>query len=177
METFDNVFPAPWRIVGSEIVDCGDEVVMGIDIVTGTLALWTAIVEAVNFRAKRDKLPAHVAIEIDVALAFVRDGGFRSGASVLRDLARWLERHSAARERAAGLASATVTPFLEAYPTPWRLADREIVDRDGCNVQDFDDDADTVEFWRGVVEAVNAHHADPINLAGSGPVPIEPREG
>lgn len=121
-------------------------------------------------------LPAHVVTEIDVALAFVRDGGLRSAASVLRGLARWLE-HSAARELAAGLPLAKVTPFQEAYPTPWRLADREVVDRDGCNVQDFDDDPDTVEFWRCIVDAVNASASDPINIAGSGPVPIELREG
>lgn len=60
--------------------------------------------------------------------------------------------------------SRQVTPFAQAYPAPWRLGDREVVDRDGCNVQDFDDDADTVEFWRGVVEAVNAQR----NIAGSG---------
>ena len=123
------------------------------------------------------KLPAHVEIEIGVALAFVRDGGLRSAASVLRNLARWLERGAAARELAVGIQFSEVTPFLEAYPTPWRVADREVVDRDGCNVQDFDDDPDTVDFWRCVVDAVNAWAADPINLQGSGPAPIEPREG
>lgn len=124
-----------------------------------------------------DKLPAHVTIEVDPALAFIRDGGLRSAASVLRGLARWLDRNSAARELATGLSVAKVTPFHEAYPTPWRLVDREVVDRDGCNVHDFDDDPDTIEFWRSVVDAVNAYADDPVNLAGSGPVPIVPREG
>ncbi len=52
------------------------------------------------------------------------------------------------------------TPFAAAYPLPWRLGDREVVDRDGCNVQDFDDDPDEREFWRGVVAAVNATAAE-----------------
>jgi hypothetical protein len=123
------------------------------------------------------KLPAHVETEIGVAMIFVRDGGLRSAASVLRGLAQWLDRHSAARELAAGLPVPHVAPFHVVYPTPWRLADGEVVDRDGCNVQDFDDDPDTVEFWRGVVDAVNATAFDPINLQGSGPAAIEPREG
>ena len=122
-------------------------------------------------------VPSHLETEIGVAVAFARDGGLRSAAYVLRDLARWLDRQQSAREVAVGLSPAKVTPFQEVYPTPWRLADREVVDRDGCNVQDFDDDPDTVEFWRCVVDAVNASTADPINLHGSGPVPITPREG
>lgn len=124
-----------------------------------------------------DKLPAHVTIEVDVALTFIRDGDFRSAASVLRDLAQWLDRNAAARELAAGLAAAKVTPFHDAYPKPWRLGDCEVVDRNGCNIEDFDDDPATVEFWRGIVDAVNAHQDDVINLADSGPVPIVPREG
>lgn len=105
-----------------------------------------------------------------------------------------------------------VTPFALCYPAPWRLQDREVVDRDGFHVHGFENDPDEIEFWRGVVEAVNAsavlvteencpgHVArvgdaticarcgididelrpddgDPLNLAGSGPTPIEPREG
>lgn len=133
-----------------------------------------------------------------------------------------------------------VTPFALCYPAPWRLQGAEVVDRDGCHVHGFDDDdPDHVEFWRGVVEAVNrsaqldlygtlkqkvaeaearfaalspeaqaahmqkqresfvrgqiamgddrdelaaraafrAESADPVNLAGSGPTPVEPREG
>lgn len=104
----------------------------------------------------RRAIPVHVEIEVGVALSFIRDGGLRSGASAFRHLARWLDRASAAREMTFGLPTAKVTPFSEAYPTPWRLADREVVDRDGCNVQDFDDDPDTVQFWRCVVGAVNA---------------------
>lgn len=179
MASFYSVFPAPWRISGAEIVDRDGEMVMGIDLeAEGSEAFFFGLVEAVNFHAwGSDGLPAHVGTELGVALAFVRDGGFRSAASVLRGLARWLERQSAARDLAAGLQAATVTPFHEAYPTPWRLADGEVVDRDGCNVQDFDDDPDTVDFWRCIVDAVNASTSDPINLAGSGPVPIEPREG
>lgn len=125
----------------------------------------------------RRAIPVHVETEVGVALSFIRDGGLRSGASVFRHLARWLDRASAARELAFGLPAAKVTPFCEAYPTPWRLADREVVDRDGCNVQDFDDDPDTVEFWRCVVEAVNEAATDTFNPFGSGPVPIVPREG
>lgn len=49
----------------------------------------------------------------------------------------------------------TVTPFAKAYPAPWRIQDVEVVDRHGCNVEDFNDDPDEREFWRGVVEAVN----------------------
>lgn len=50
-----------------------------------------------------------------------------------------------------------VTPFALCYPAPWRLQGAEVVDRDGCHVHGFDDDdPDHVEFWRGVVEAVNA---------------------
>ena len=49
-------------------------------------------------------------------------------------------------------------PFLEAYPPPWQIRDREIVDRDGCNVHDIDMSSEEVEFWRGVVDAVNRMH-------------------
>ncbi|MCO5083052.1 MAG: hypothetical protein M9955_15525 [Rhizobiaceae bacterium] len=71
-----------------------------------------------------------------------------------------------------------VVPFAVAYPAPWHLGDREVVDRDGCNVQDFDDTPEDREFWRGVVEAVNAGRCgDGFNPHGSGPVPIEAREG
>lgn len=53
-----------------------------------------------------------------------------------------------------------VTPFAIAYPAPWRIQDREIVDANGDHVNDFDsDDPDEVEFHRGVVEAVNTHAA------------------
>lgn len=99
-------------------------------------------------------------------------------------------------------ATRKIASFATAYPAPWRLWDREVVDRDGCNVQEFDDTPEDREFWRGVVEAVNAvtgaerrfpnpystdaglhgglgrdDFSDPINLQGSGPAPIEPREG
>lgn len=70
-----------------------------------------------------------------------------------------------------------VTPFAKAYPAPWRIGDREIVDRDGCNVQDINDgDPDELEFWRGIVAAVNANADDGFNPHGSGPVPIERRD-
>ena len=49
------------------------------------------------------------------------------------------------------------TPFHEAYPAPWRIEGDDILDRDGCCVNSFEsDDADEMEFWRGVVEAVNS---------------------
>jgi hypothetical protein len=70
-----------------------------------------------------------------------------------------------------------IVPFSQAYPAPWRIQEREIVDRDGCNVQDINDsDPDELEFWRGIVAAVNATVDDGFNPYGSGPVPIEPRE-
>lgn len=95
----------------------------------------------------------HITNEIALALNLVAEGHGRVAAKVLRDLSRWIER-------AEGVAlSSGVTPFAEAYPAPWRLGDREVVDRDGCNVQDFDDGPDEVEFWRGIVEAVNTSAA------------------
>jgi len=125
-------------------------------------------------------ISAHLQTEMAVAVSLVRDGGLRSGASVLRDLARWLERFQASRELAVDHRMAPPSRFVDVYPAPWRLADREVVDRDGCNVQDFDDTPEDREFWRGVVDAVNAGvvsppAADPINLQGSGPAPIAPR--
>jgi hypothetical protein len=51
----------------------------------------------------------------------------------------------------------TPTPFYEAYPAPWRIADGEILDRDGCNVNTFEgDDAEEIVFWQGIVDAVNS---------------------
>lgn len=94
------------------------------------------------------------------------------------EMERLEARIASIREQIAALKPRPVTPFSVAYPTPWRLGRGEVVDRDGCNIQDFDDDPDTVEFWRGVVEAVNHDFPhDPINLQGSGPAPISPREG
>ena len=92
-----------------------------------------------------------------------------------------------------------VTPFALRFlqfrcPAPWRLQGAEVIDRNGSHVYAFDEgDPDEVEFWRGSVEAVNGaagsgrcgthidqlhlDDGDPVNLAGSGPTPIEPREG
>lgn len=47
-------------------------------------------------------------------------------------------------------------PFAQAYPAPWRIQGTEVVDAHGCNVQGFNDDPDEMEFWRGVVDAVNS---------------------
>lgn len=131
----------------------------------------------------------HIQHRCDLALTYAEDGAYISAARILRELAAEVKEH--ADEVCADIIEkvgdqfppdheplvAKVTPFHDAYPTPWRLADREVVDCNGCNIQDFDDDPDTIEFWRGIVDAVNAIAADPINLAGSGPVPIGPREG
>lgn len=47
--------------------------------------------------------------------------------------------------------------FIKHYPTPWRIQDREVVDRHGCNVQDFSGDTpEDYEFWVNVVAAVNS---------------------
>ena len=46
--------------------------------------------------------------------------------------------------------------FIRAYPTPWRIDDREVVDADGCNVQDFAANTpEDREFWQCIVNAVN----------------------
>jgi hypothetical protein len=48
-------------------------------------------------------------------------------------------------------------PFDKAYPAPWRMQLDEVVDVDGCHINGFDScDADEVEFWRGIIQAVNA---------------------
>lgn len=48
------------------------------------------------------------------------------------------------------------TAFANAYPAPWRIQPGEVVDADGCNIQDIDtDDRDELAFWRGVVLAIN----------------------
>lgn len=51
-----------------------------------------------------------------------------------------------------------VTPWYLSYAPPWRIQDREIVDRYGRNVLDIEMDADEVKFWVGVVDAVNRTH-------------------
>ncbi len=56
----------------------------------------------------------------------------------------------------------TVIPFKEAYETPWRFSKcgQEILDRHNDHVTHVDlDDPDEREFWRGILVAVNAHHA------------------
>lgn len=51
------------------------------------------------------------------------------------------------------------TPFLEAYPAPWRIQGGEVVDVDGNHIIDFETLADPAEglFWQGIVDAVNSY--------------------
>ena len=62
--------------------------------------------------------------------------------------------------------------FLGHYPAPWRIGNCEVLDRDGCNVQDFA--ADTPEdrsFWENVVKSVNAAASQTVDYVARDDVP------
>lgn len=48
-------------------------------------------------------------------------------------------------------------PFHEAYPAPWQIQGSEIFDADGHRFNTFDgEDAAELQFWGGIVDAINA---------------------
>jgi hypothetical protein len=115
--------------------------------------------------------------KFDLARAYAEDGAFRSAARILGDLAKSVTAH-------ADWCAASLDELMARVPEeecPGHVAsimDPKVCGRCGTHVDSLrpDDDDGPDPRRKGALEAAH-HRDDPVNLQGSDPAPIEPREG